>query len=203
MTQMMICPNTDIKTILNAMKKAKLIIETVDPNDYIGKSFPLELGYAALYKYFVSSGEIKIAGSEIRDIIERKLHAQEKENRSSSPVRVVITIDDDDETATKKKVVMGPPPPAKKGILKVTAKRGIKPKEEIFDERPIHHIPILDFESVEEDSEENSSSSSTSSLSVSRGQPTVQKGKAQKSQKTATSTGVTKRGPRRGTTNPK
>jgi hypothetical protein len=212
MTEMMICPATDIKMILSAMKKAKLIIETLDPNDYIGKSFPLAMGYTALYKYFVSSGEIKISGSEVREIIDKRWKTAEKENNkfAVSPIRnkkqqqVVENVDDEEP-----KIITICPP--KKGILKATSKRTQHKEEEIIimDERPDPYIPILNLESEEL----NDESESSSSLSVSRGQPrhTAQKPtpvvqaqpktqqRSQKNNNTASTTisGVTEPRPRR------
>lgn len=59
---MVICPATDLKMILSAMKKAMQIIDTLDVKDYISKSFAIEIGCAAIYQHFVGNGQIKIRG---------------------------------------------------------------------------------------------------------------------------------------------
>jgi len=55
--QMVICPAADLKMILNGMKKALHVLDMLDPKDYVAKSFPVELGCAAIHQYFITTGQ--------------------------------------------------------------------------------------------------------------------------------------------------
>jgi hypothetical protein len=150
LAEMTICPVIDIKMILFAMKKAIVLLDYLDPKDYIAKAVPQEVAFSALYKYFINTKKITVKGSEIRQILESKLKTQEKENKLNGLTS---------PKPTEPRSITGLGAPPKKGILKVTSKRLMAKYEEIIEDPPVPICPILNFESEDltEDSPRNAS----------------------------------------------
>jgi len=58
----MLCPSSDLKMILNAIKKALQIKATIAPMDIAGKLTAVQLGICACYRRLVEHGELQLKG---------------------------------------------------------------------------------------------------------------------------------------------